>query len=241
LNALTRKLQKDPKKLVYPAMKCKSAADIHVDSGYRRMDSAEDVKGIGIRGMNLLRLGVNSKGQLVIHLLDSVCRSHRLVVRSSYGAETLACTHGYDDAYPTLVTLAELKQGVLTPAELKKYREVGGLIIHVSLTTDAESVYKSVTSRDLKTPTEKTLLGHVCWLRELLQLRLIETIQWCDTRDMTADGHTKGSIDRQLLLEVMSGKQQYRHEVKRYSPHRVERRNTHTPVSTERGNTSVQQ
>ncbi len=63
-------------------------------------------------------------------------------------------------------------------------------------TIDAESVFKSLTSRDLKTPTEKTLLGHVCYLRELLQLKLIDAIQWCDTRDMTADAHTKGCIDR---------------------------------------------
>ena len=77
-----------------------------------------------------------------------------------------------------------------------------------------------MTSRDLKTPAEKTLLGHILWLRELLQLRLIESIQWCDTRDMTADGHTKGCVDRALLLDLMRGKQVYRHEVKRHTPHR---------------------
>eukprot|EP00959_Pyramimonas_sp_CCMP1952_P169371 3537996-Pyramimonas_sp.AAC.1 len=25
---------------------------------------------------------------------------------------------------------------------------------------------------------------------------IVRSIQWCDTRDMTADGHTQGSIDR---------------------------------------------
>jgi chaperone required for assembly of F1-ATPase len=116
----------------------------------------------------------------------------------------------------------ELKQGVLRTEELKKYREEGGLALKVTLTLDAESVYKSLSGRDLKTPAEKTLLGHVCWLRELLQLRLIEVLQWCDTRDMTADGHTKGCIDRQTLLEVMKGHQSYKHEVKKYIPHRSE-------------------
>ena len=90
----------------------------------------------------------------------------------------------------------------------------------MTLTTDAESVYKSLTSRDLKVPTEKTLLGHVSWVRELLSLGLIKAVQWCDTRDMTADGHTKGSIDRQLLLQLMTGHQHYRHDVKRHTPHR---------------------
>ena len=67
----------------------------------------------------------------------------------------------------------------------------GGLRITVTLTTDAESVYKSLSSKDLKFPTEKTLLGHVAWLRQLMNRGLIWEIQWCDTRDMTADGHTK--------------------------------------------------
>ena len=90
----------------------------------------------------------------------------------------------------------------------------------MTLTTDAESVFKSLSSKDLKTPTEKTLLGHVAWLRQLLDRGLIWEVQWCDTRDMTADGHTKGSIDRALLLAVMDGKQSFTHDVKRYKPFR---------------------
>eukprot|EP00959_Pyramimonas_sp_CCMP1952_P050617 1057674-Pyramimonas_sp.AAC.1 len=31
----------------------------------------------------------------------------------------------------------------------------------------------------------------------------VHSIQWCDTRDMTADGHTKGSIDREMPLQVI--------------------------------------
>ena len=49
---------------------------------------------------------------------------------------------------------------------------------------------------------------------------IVYAIQWCDTRDMTADGHTKGSIDRDGILQVMAGQQTFKHEVKRYSPHR---------------------
>ena len=134
----------------------------------------------------------------------------------------LAAAHGIDDAYPSLITLAELKYGVLSPKQLKDHREIGGMHLKVVVTLDAESVYKSLTSRDLKVPTERTLLGHVSWIRELLQLGILEAIQWCDTRDMTADGHTKGQIDRKLLLEVMSGHQTYRHSVKRHTPHRGE-------------------
>ena len=88
------------------------------------------------------------------------------------------------------------------------------------MTIDAESVYKSLTSKDLKTPTENTLLGHVAWLRELLDLGIIEKLCWCDTRDMTADGHTKGSIDREPLIRLMKGYQTFSYETKTYIPFR---------------------
>ena len=221
LNAVTRKLQKEPKHLIFKAMQCAGHVDLHTDSGYRRLtDAEEEYKGYGMRGTCMLRRGKDAKHQDVVHLLDSICKSHRLTIRSSYGAEMLAASHGFDDVFPSIITLLELRHGVLSPEQLKNVREKGNISIKVTLTTDAESVYKSLTSRDLKTPAEKTLLGHVCWLRELMKLELIHKLQWCDTRDMTADGHTKGSIDRQSLLDVMQGRQKYNHEVKHYQPHR---------------------
>ena len=78
-------------------------------------------------------------------------------------------------------------------------------------------------------PTERTLLGHISWIREFLDLGIISNIQWCDTRDMTADGHTKGSIDRQLLLEVMVGTQVYKHSVKSFTPFRSSASKDTTP------------
>ena len=175
-----------------------------------------------MRGITVLRRGLGRSGKPVIQLIDSICKSHRLQVRSSYSAETLAAAHGLEDAFPTLVTLHELKKGVLTPSQCKDIREKGGMCLKVVLTTDAESVYKSLISRDLRTPTEKTLLGHVSWIREMLQLGVVTYVQWCDTRDMTADGHTKGSIDRQLLFDLMEGRQVYRHSTKTHAPHRSE-------------------
>jgi len=221
LNAVTRKMQQSPEKLIFQAMICSRECDIHTDSGYRRMEVLDDVKGYGMRGLCLLRRGVSPKTKKpVVHLLESICKSHRLVIRSSYGAELLAAVHGVDDVFPTLISIVEIRHGSFTAKEIIKIREEGGLALKVTLTMDAESVYKSVISRDMKAPTEKTLLGHVVWLRELLQIGVIESVQWCDTRDMTADGHTKGTIDRKGLLEVMRGFQVYNHDLKRHTPHR---------------------
>ena len=114
-------------------------------------------------------------------------------------------------------------RGPLAPAQLRDVREgklKGGLAIKVSLTIDAESVYKSLSSKDLKIPTERTLLGHISWIRELMEFGIVHSVQWCDTRDMSADGHTKGSIDRDLLLQAMEGKQKYKHDVKAFVPFR---------------------
>ena len=180
----------------------------------------DEVKGYGLRGANVIRRGNDHKGQPRVHLLESFCKSHRLKIRSSYSSELLSSAHGYEDAYPTIVTLHELTYGVLSPTELKQLREKGGLRIEVTLTIDAESVYKSLTSKDLHIPTEKTLIGQVAWLREVLSLNLIHKVCWCDTRDMTADGHTKGTIDRQLLLQLMNGNQKFNYDVKYYTPFR---------------------
>eukprot|EP00959_Pyramimonas_sp_CCMP1952_P070645 1475082-Pyramimonas_sp.AAC.1 len=68
------------------------------------------------------------------------------------------------------MTLHELKAGALTPRQLRNMREVGGPAIKVSLTIDAESVYNSLPSKNLKTPTERTLLGHISWIRELMDI-----------------------------------------------------------------------
>ena len=63
-------------------------------------------------------------------------------------------------------------------------------------------------------------MGHVSWIREMMQLGIADEAQWCDTRDMTSDGHTKGSIDRKLLIDVMHGIQHSNDDVKTYKPFR---------------------
>eukprot|EP00959_Pyramimonas_sp_CCMP1952_P447313 9365759-Pyramimonas_sp.AAC.1 len=50
---------------------------------------------------------------------------------------------------------------------------------------------------------------------------IVHIIQWCDTRDLTADGHTKGSIDREMPLQVTGGIQAFKYDLKRHTPHRA--------------------
>ena len=69
-------------------------------------------------------------------------------------------------------------------------------------------------------PTEKILMGHVSWIREMLQIGIVTDIQWCDTREMTADGHNKGCIDRKLLIKLMHGIQTFQHATQKHQPFR---------------------
>ena len=41
---------------------------------------------------------------------------------------------------------------------------------------------------------------------------IVSAVQWCDTRDMAADGHSKGSIERELLSKVMFDSQSFSHD-----------------------------
>eukprot|EP00959_Pyramimonas_sp_CCMP1952_P288725 6038139-Pyramimonas_sp.AAC.1 len=108
--------------------------DLHSDTGYRRLsgDADDEAKGHGIGGANLLRRGSTPSGTPVVHWIDAHCGSHRLQVRSSYSAETLAAARHLEDCYPTIVTLHELHAGP------KDILELGGLGIEVALTIDAE-------------------------------------------------------------------------------------------------------
>ena len=74
-----------------------------------------------------------------------------------------------------------------------------------SLVIDAMGLLSSVAAVKPRAPAEKSLYPHLLWLRDLLIKQILNSISWTDTRDMGADGLTKGSIDRTALLEFASG------------------------------------
>jgi len=150
LNAVTRKVQQQPKKFIFKAMTCSKECDTHTDSGYRQVPDGNDGRGYGMRGLCLLRRRLRQNKTPVIHLLESMCKSHRLTIKSRFGAELIAAAHELDDVYPTLITTFELSQGCFTAQQLKSVREQGGSSLKVAPATDSEEVYKSIILRDLK-------------------------------------------------------------------------------------------
>ena len=84
-------------------------------------------------------------------------------------------------------------------------RENGGYSVPMVLYLDALSVYAAVTAVFIKTLADQSVLCHLHYLRELLDHNVLRALVWSDTRDMIADGLTKGAVDRTALHEAMTG------------------------------------
>ena len=81
----------------------------------------------------------------------------------------------------------------------------------IALYVDAKSVYAAVTATFVKVPAEKSLLCHIQYLRELLDQQILQSLVWLDTRDMGADGLTKGAVLRTQLHMLMNGYMKIEH------------------------------
>ena len=210
LNVIVRAIQAQPQRIRYRRMVCGRHLEVHADSAF----SKEDSKGYALKGTNVMRRGVERhSGEQVWHLLEGTAQSHKNVVRSTFGAELFAITSAADSLIPLLVTVEELAHGTLSIAQAKRLREEGGWCFKSVLVTDSMSLFQAIHAHKVKIPSEKSLALHLFWLRELLSRQILNELKWCDTRDMTADGHTKGSVDRQALLKFMNGIFQYSHAV----------------------------
>ena len=87
-----------------------------------------------------------------------------------------------------------------------------GGYLPVALYLDAKSVFAVVSATFVKQPAEKSLLCHLQYLRELMDKHVLQYLFWLDTRDMGADGLTKGAVARSLLHMYMDGIMTLQHE-----------------------------
>ena len=150
------------------------------------------------------------------HVILAESRSIKTVCRSTYAAELMSATSATDMLIPLTVTLVEIRSGPLGAERLRKIRDDGwGNVskVFTSVMIDAKSVYESIKATTFKPPVENSLSGHVLWLREMHSKGLLNDFVWTDTRDMYADGLTKGVIKRDALKEIMNGTLRLRHAV----------------------------
>ena len=215
LNRLVRWMQKHPQALVYRPMDGPLCLQTHSDSAFKK----EETTGHALKGTVVMLTSINSSGRTAVaHLLDFSSKRVRHVTRSTFSAELFAAC----DSVDTTLLLAQLLHEIWTPqraiGEARRLRESGGYAIPIVLCIDAMSIWSAVAAIHVRTPAEKSLLGHLQFLKELLTRRAVHTLRWVDTRMMHADGLTKGAIARDDLHRIMKGTLQYAHELKDYTP-----------------------
>jgi hypothetical protein len=213
LNAVVRWMQRNPRPLVFGHI---TETDTHLrmvsDSAFKK----EDENGHALKGALFLRVGTPTGPQLLgdtseqfvsrmVHVLDYICKTQRHVTRSTFGAELFAACDTIDHGLLLATILHQVNTGACSVTVAKELREHGGWKVRLLLALDAMSVFAAATATQVKVPAEKSLLSHVQYLRELLDLGILEQLSWWDTRDMVSDGLTKGSVDRIALHAVMQG------------------------------------
>ncbi|CAK9067108.1 Retrovirus-related Pol polyprotein from transposon RE1 (Retro element 1) (AtRE1) [Includes: Protease RE1 [Durusdinium trenchii] len=120
-------------------------------------------------------------------------------------SELFASTDAVDATTLTRLALHELRQNSLSESEAHNILTGdtrSPIDLHIVL--DAMSVTSAIVAPTLKVPAENSLVVHLRWYRQQLQRGILK-LAWADTRDMIADGMTKGSVSREALEKAMEG------------------------------------
>ena len=110
-----------------------------------------------------------------------------------------------DDLLSMASSLHEIQEGPQSSADKKRELSEGPGMFHTMLSTDSMSIVSALTATTFRIPREKGLTIPLYWLKEKLTLKTITQLQWLDTRDITCDGHTKGSVERTFLKQLQQG------------------------------------
>ena len=155
-----------------------------------------------------------------VNLVDFLLPRIRRVVRTTFSAELNALIDALENLLLLQMALHEIFCGVSSDVdELVQRLEAGRLYPPIACCTDAMSVWQAIVAADCGTPQECSLKLHLLSLRDRLQRGVLRAIHWTDTRDMVADGLTKGGVNRELMLSVSKdGTYKMQHPSKTYSP-----------------------
>ena len=112
----------------------------------------------------------------------------------------------------------EIVHGIAPSArDLVKLREGDHFPLPLQVCTDGMSLLTALENIVAKIPTEASTLHHVQWLQELTRTRVLDGVYWVDTRDMIADGMTKGSVPRVIICSAQeNGQWKLEHAWRRY-------------------------
>ena len=87
----------------------------------------------------------------------------------------------------------------------------------IDVCVDARAVFDALAASYVCDPQGSSLKLHLISVRDRLAQAIIRFLYWVDTRDMLADGLTKGGIDRTLLHNISQlCKYECKHEALRH-------------------------
>ena len=219
LNAVLAYLKAHPTHLLYQRLAGPLALVAVADSAYRREEHDDHVDGLAMKGamFALVSLADDGPGGKWM-LLEWYSRKQRHVTRNTWSSELFAVVDATDFLMVLGSVFYEVVNGVAPSArELLKLREGDHSPLPLQVYTDGMSLLTALENVVAKIPTEASTLHHVQWLQELTRTRVLDAAVWVDTRDMIADGMTKGAVPRSVIRETQeTGCWQLAHDWRRY-------------------------
>ncbi len=144
------------------------------------------------------------------NILEFQCRRQRRVVRSTFSGELNGLVDTLEVLLVIQICLHQIYHGCeATAKSLADDLDNGRLQPPADAAVDARSVFDCLAATDIGELVEGSLKLHVLSLRERLQSGTLRRLFWTDTRDMLADGLTKGTVPRDQLISV-SNRGEYR-------------------------------
>ena len=162
-----------------------------------------------------MRWGTRPNGEKCAHLLDWLQGQLKQVSRATFTSETFACINTVGHMILLEILLHQLANGAITLDEARKLTDGRGHVFEFGVNIDAMSVLTALESVNLHQPSKTSFLAHLAWLQDKIKSGTITWLRWVDTRDMYADGLTKGSVRRDRLRELATGKFSRAHETKK--------------------------
>jgi hypothetical protein len=201
INRVLRWCKHNKTGILYSFIPGKLAMAVIADSAYKC--EPEDTDCLALRGFIIALLGRNLDGSYSLHILEIIGSKHKLITRSTFAAELRNAIDAVDTGLKINGAIHEQQIGVVSPSEMANLKENGGFVTPVMLFLDAKSVCDAIES-DNDNSADKSMIFHVKALRHMFMTGQLTSSTWLDTRDMLADGLTKGKIDRHALMKALN-------------------------------------
>jgi hypothetical protein len=197
LNKVVKWVKRKVSKLFYKLLRTPCRVVVISDSAFRK----ECLQGLAMRGalIGIGELNDDHPGG-GYHLIEYFARKQRRVTRSTFAAELQALNDSYEMGKLICITFAECVQPHPQAKTLIALEESGSLPIPLECVIDARSVFDSLAAKEVRPPSEISLIMVLHQVKEGLLSWMLSRLWWCDTRDMAADGLNKGSCSREGLM-----------------------------------------